>query len=82
MEERRKDFFNIDERLRGVETQLATLIAIHKEKDGNWTVLATNYDVKPLEEYLPDIVYSGEDRMYWKECDAPIYENLYLDLYE
>lgn len=52
-----------------------------KTKNGNWTVLATNYDAKPLEKYLPDVVY-GEDRTYWKECDIPIYEKLYIELYD
>lgn len=50
-----------------------------KEKDGNWTVLATNENAKPLEKYLPDIVY-GEDRLYWKECEMPIYEKMYIEL--
>ncbi len=50
-----------------------------KEPNGNWTELATNHDAKPLEKYLPEIVY-GEDRTYWKECDIPIYEKLYLEL--
>ena len=50
-----------------------------KEADGNWTVLATNPDAKPLEKYLPQIVY-GNDRTYWKECEMPVYEKLYLEL--
>jgi hypothetical protein len=50
-----------------------------KEVNGNWTELATNYDAKPLEKYLPEIVY-GSDRTYWKECEMPIYEKLYLEL--
>jgi hypothetical protein len=50
-----------------------------KEIDGPWTVLATNPDAKPLEKYLPEIVY-GNDRTYWKECEMPIYEKLYLEL--
>lgn len=50
-----------------------------REINGPWSVLATNYDAKPLEKYLPDIVY-GEDRNYWKECETPIYEQLYLNL--
>jgi len=50
-----------------------------KEPNKNWTELATNHDVKPLEKYLPEIVY-GEDRTYWKKCDIPIYEKLYLEL--
>ena len=49
-----------------------------KEPGGNWTELAINENAKPLEKYLPDIVY-GEDRTYWKECDdMPIYEQIYL----
>jgi len=47
-----------------------------KEIDGNWTELAINSDAKPLEKYLPEIVY-GHDRTYWKECEMPIYEKLY-----
>jgi hypothetical protein len=50
----------------------------HKRSDP-WTVLATNPDAKPLEKYLPEIVY-GNDRVYWKECEMPIYEKLYLEL--
>ena len=50
-----------------------------KVKGGEWTKLTTNYDAKPLEKYLPEIVY-GPDRTYWKECDTPIYEELYLKL--
>lgn len=46
-----------------------------KEPNGNWTELATNYDAKPLEKYLPEIVY-GSDRTYWKECPEPIYETM------
>ena len=34
---------------------------------------------KSLEKYLPEIV-SGNDRTYWKECEMPIYEKLYLEL--
>lgn len=49
-----------------------------KEIGGNWTVLSTNEEAKPLEKYLPEIVY-GEDRTYWKECEMPIYEKLYLE---
>lgn len=47
-----------------------------KEPGENWTVLSVNEEAKPLEQYLPDIVY-GEDRNYWKECETPIYEVLY-----
>jgi hypothetical protein len=35
LEERRRDFKTIEERLRGVETQLAALVAIKKESDGH-----------------------------------------------
>lgn len=49
-----------------------------KEPNGGWTELAINHNAKPLEKYLPEIVY-GKDRMYWKECDIPIYEKLYLE---
>jgi hypothetical protein len=51
-----------------------------KEIDGPWTVLATNPDAKPLEKYLPEIVYDSNDRIRWKECEMPIYEKLYLEL--
>lgn len=50
-----------------------------KEPNGKWTVLSTNYDAEPLEKYLPEIVY-GEDRIYWKECETPIYEKMYQEL--
>ena len=50
-----------------------------KEPNGPWTVLAINKDAKPLEKYLPDIVYT-EDRTYWKECEQPIYETMYQEL--
>jgi len=50
-----------------------------KEKGGEWTVLTTNHDAKPLEKYLPEIVY-GEDRNYFAPCEMPIYEKLYLEL--
>ena len=49
-----------------------------KEPNGKWTVLSTNEDAKPLDKYLPEIVY-GEDRTYWKECEIPIYEKIYLE---
>ena len=39
----------------------------------------TNEDAKPLEKYLPEIVY-GEDRNYFAPCEIPIYEKLYLEL--
>lgn len=42
-----------------------------------WTVLSINQEAKPLEKYLPEIVY-GEDRVCWKLCDIPIYEQMYL----
>jgi hypothetical protein len=50
-----------------------------KEPDYGWEVLTENPDAKPLEKYLPEIVY-GEDRTYWKDCEMPIYEKLYLEL--
>lgn len=50
-----------------------------KEVDGNWTELTTIPDTKPLEEYLPEIVY-GSDRTYWKECEMPIYEKMYIEI--
>lgn len=50
-----------------------------KEVNGDWTVLTTNENAKPLEKYLPDIVY-GEDRTYFKKCKTPIYEELYIKL--
>jgi hypothetical protein len=53
-----------------------------KEPGENWKVYTINEDSRPLEKYLPEIVYSGEDRMMWVECDPPIYEKLYLEYYE
>jgi hypothetical protein len=50
-----------------------------KEPNGKWKVLTTNLNAKPLEKYLPEIVY-GSDRTFWKECDTPVYEKLYLQL--
>ena len=50
-----------------------------KEKDGEWTKLTANENAKPLEKYLPEIVY-GEDRNIFVKCDIPIYEKLYLEL--
>jgi len=50
-----------------------------KEPNSNWGVLTVNENAKPLEKYLPEIVY-GEDRMYFKECEEPIYEKLYKEL--
>lgn len=50
-----------------------------KKKPGeSWTILSTNEEAKPLDEYLPDIVY-GEDRTYWKQCGMPVYEKMYLE---
>ena len=51
-----------------------------KVKGGVWTVLSTNENAKPLEKYLPDIVY-GDDRTYWKPCEMPIYEQMYQKYY-
>lgn len=50
-----------------------------KEIAGYWSVLTTNYEAKPLEKYLPDIVY-GEDRTYWKICDVPLYEKMRTEI--
>ena len=47
--------------------------------DGKWTVLTKNEDSKPLEDYLPEIVY-GEDRHIFVECETPIYEKFYQKL--
>lgn len=44
-----------------------------KKKDGVWTVLTKNEDAKPIEKYLPTIMY-GNDRMVFVETDTPIYE--------
>lgn len=52
-----------------------------KKSGGEWTKLTTNYGAKPLEKYLPEIVY-GEDRTYFKKCDVPLYEKLYIELNE
>lgn len=49
-----------------------------KEKGGEWTKLITNENAKPLDKYLPEIVY-GEDRNIFVKCDIPIYEKLYLE---
>jgi len=51
-----------------------------KEKGGVWTVLSSNEMAKPLEKYLPNIVY-GDDRICWKPCEPPIYEQLYQKYY-
>ena len=50
-----------------------------KEPKKNWTVLTTNDYAKPLEKYLPEIVYGG-DRTYFKPCVMPIYEKYYKAL--
>jgi len=50
-----------------------------KEQNGEWTKLTTNENAKPLDKYLPEIVY-GEDRNYFAICETPIYEKLYLEL--
>jgi hypothetical protein len=50
-----------------------------KEQNGEWTKLTTNENAKPLEKYLPEIVY-GDDRNYFAPCEIPIYEKLYLEL--
>jgi hypothetical protein len=47
--------------------------------DKQWTKLAEDSTVKPLEEYLPDIVYPGE-RNIFVPCEEPIYETLYKQL--
>lgn len=52
-----------------------------KRLDGQWTVLSVDENSKPLEKYLPDIVY-GEGRTYFKPCDPPIYEIFYQNLYD
>jgi len=52
-----------------------------KELNKSWTVLSTNENAKPLTKYLPDIVY-GDDRIYWKECETPIYEKLYNEMFD
>ena len=50
-----------------------------KIKGGNWTVLTDNPDAKPLQKYLPEIIYGG-DKTYFKECEMPIYEKMYIEL--
>lgn len=52
-----------------------------KKPDGEWTELSINHNAKPIEKYLPEIVY-GEDRIYWKPCDIPLYEQMYITLNE
>ncbi len=78
-----KDKYNIERRVNedGSTVWFGCTINWKKEPNGVWTELATNYNAKPLEKYLPDIVY-GEDRLYWKECEMPIYEKLYLERYK
>lgn len=51
-----------------------------KSPGEGWTVLGTNHNAKPLEKYLPDIVY-GADRTIWIPCEPPIYEKLYQQYY-
>jgi len=63
----------------GVTVWFGCSVNWKKELGGKWTVLTTNMDAKPLEEHLPDVVY-GEDRMFWKETEIPIYEELYLKM--
>lgn len=53
-----------------------------KEKDGIWTVLGEDENVKPTEVYYNlDGSYSGasypEGRIIWIPCEEPIYETLY-----
>jgi hypothetical protein len=76
-----KEVYNIERTIDKDGTIVWFGISINwrKEINGNWTELATNHDAQPLEKYLPEIVY-GSDRTYWKECDMPIYEKLYLEL--
>ena len=50
-----------------------------KKPNSNWTKLTRNYNAKPLEKYVPEIVY-GEDRNYFAECEEPIYEKLRTEL--
>ena len=50
-----------------------------KEPNGEWEKLTTNENAKPLEEYLPKIIY-GNSRTYYAPCEIPIYEKLYLEL--
>lgn len=50
-----------------------------KLPDGEWTELATNENAKPLEKYLPEIIY-GDDRTYFKPCGIPLYEQMYMEL--
>lgn len=52
-----------------------------KRIDNIWHVLTTNHKAKPLEKYLPEIVY-GEDRTIWVECDMPTYEKYYQEYYK
>lgn len=69
----RKEYYNGEIVWFGLDTNW------QKKIDGQWTVLATNFDAKPLEKYLPEIVY-GNDRTYWKDCEMPLYEKLYQEL--
>ena len=52
-----------------------------KRNNNIWYKLSTNHNAKPLEKYLPDIIY-GSDRTIWEECVMPIYEELYIEYYK
>lgn len=58
-----------------------------KEKDGVWTILGNDENVKPTKTYYnPDGSISGyeypENRTIWIPCEEPIYETLYKQLNE
>ena len=58
-----------------------------KEKDGVWTVLGYDENVKPTKTYYnPDGSISGheypENWTIWIPCEEPIYETLYKQLNE
>jgi hypothetical protein len=52
-----------------------------KEHNGEWQILTTNLDAKPLDKYLPEIIY-GSDRTIWVDCEKPIYEKEYEKYYK
>tara|TARA_R110000868_G_scaffold375557_1_gene640101 strand:- start:427 stop:759 length:333 start_codon:yes stop_codon:yes gene_type:complete len=56
-----------------------------KTKEGNWTVLGEDENVKPTETfYREDGSIDGysypKGRQIWIECEPPIYEKMYLEL--
>lgn len=50
-----------------------------KSVNGKWYRLGVDNSIKPLSEYLPDIIYPVE-RNIWIECPTPLYEQIYQKL--